>query len=202
MPRRTRAAIDARTAETRRRIRELVDGGAASLAQIAADLGMTAQSVDYHISRMDEPGQLRKAMAANGTPRQITAFGETKRAYDWARDPRCQVSAVSLLARIRNGWAIEAAITTPAGARSGVRRHLTEREAAAIREAAELVRALPRLHRYMVPDHPSRVATGARNGLMRDAAEHSPVAEIARAAGMSHQVATRHIRGRSGSQTP
>lgn len=125
----------------------------------------------------------------------ITAFGETKGAYDWARDPRCRVSAVSLRARIRNGWETEAAITTLAGARAGLRRHLTGRETAAIRAAAELVRQLPRLHRYMGPQDPSRVATEARNGLMRDAAEHSPVAEIARAARMSHQVATRHIRG-------
>jgi hypothetical protein len=179
-----------------------VDGGASSLAQVAGGLGMTPQSADYHISRMDDPGQLRKAMATNGTARQVTAFGETKGTYDWARDPRCKVSAVSLLARLKAEWEVEAAITTPAGARAGLRRHLTAREAAAIREAAELVRQLPRLHRYMGPLDPSRVATEARNGLMRDAAEHSPVAEIARAAGMSHQVATRHIRGGSGSQTP
>jgi len=43
----------------------------------------------------------------------VTAFGETKGAEDWARDPRCRVRATSLRERLRRGMAAEVAITAP-----------------------------------------------------------------------------------------
>lgn len=48
--------------------------------------------------------------------RRLTAFGETKIAEDWAKDPRCSVQGQTILARIdRYGWTdIERAISEPA----------------------------------------------------------------------------------------
>lgn len=43
----------------------------------------------------------------------LSAFGETKVAIDWARDPRCPVSDGTIINRIRRGWSPERAITTP-----------------------------------------------------------------------------------------
>lgn len=58
--------------------------------------------------------------------RIITAWGETKRAFDWKDDPRCAVSVSSFLGRIARGWRPEEAIGTPSvqtgGKRNTVRR--------------------------------------------------------------------------------
>lgn len=43
----------------------------------------------------------------------VTAFGETKGPTQWSRDRRCSVTLTSLLKRLRDGWAPEAAIATP-----------------------------------------------------------------------------------------
>lgn len=43
----------------------------------------------------------------------ITAFGETKNASDWALDPRCNCSYWSLIYRIEKGWNSEEAIRKP-----------------------------------------------------------------------------------------
>jgi hypothetical protein len=45
---------------------------------------------------------------------QITAFGETKILQDWLKDPRTAVCRLTLYSRIKAGWDIETAITTPA----------------------------------------------------------------------------------------
>lgn len=43
----------------------------------------------------------------------ISAWGEVKNMEEWARDPRCKVSGLSLGRRLRGGAAAEAAMTTP-----------------------------------------------------------------------------------------
>lgn len=44
----------------------------------------------------------------------LTAFGETKSAGEWSRDPRCVVKHSTLRHRVTGyGWAAEAALTTP-----------------------------------------------------------------------------------------
>lgn len=43
----------------------------------------------------------------------LTAFGETKPAVLWAKDPRCKATKVSLYKRLEAGWSDERAITTP-----------------------------------------------------------------------------------------
>jgi len=48
-------------------------------------------------------------------PRVVTAWGETKRVADWARDSRCSVSEQTIGYRLDRGWTGEAAISTPAG---------------------------------------------------------------------------------------
>lgn len=44
----------------------------------------------------------------------LTAYGETKCALDWWRDPRCCVKYTTLMHRLSKGWALETALTTPA----------------------------------------------------------------------------------------
>lgn len=44
----------------------------------------------------------------------LTAFGVTKSQSSWLRDRRCRIGKGGLLGRIRDGWTIEDAITTPA----------------------------------------------------------------------------------------
>ncbi len=51
--------------------------------------------------------------SANPSIVVITAFGETKGAAEWARDPRCMVELKSLVRRIRGGEHPEDAITRP-----------------------------------------------------------------------------------------
>ena len=43
----------------------------------------------------------------------VTAFGERRRLCDWVSDPRCAVGRKTLAFRLGEGWAPEAAITTP-----------------------------------------------------------------------------------------
>jgi hypothetical protein len=44
----------------------------------------------------------------------FTAWGETKTASEWSRDPRCTCSYVRLIERVtKQGWTAEAAISTP-----------------------------------------------------------------------------------------
>lgn len=45
--------------------------------------------------------------------RLVTAFGETKSVTDWAEDPRCEASRVTLEARLLEGWTEQRAVETP-----------------------------------------------------------------------------------------
>jgi hypothetical protein len=56
----------------------------------------------------------------------LTAYGETKSAPLWARDPRCVVTHHTLRDRIRQGWPAEYAISTPPGRRGYKRRETTK----------------------------------------------------------------------------
>jgi hypothetical protein len=126
--------------------------------------------------------------------RPVEAHGEWKTLTAWARDPRCAVSVNTLRTRRAAGWKLEDALSTPGWQR---RRPggLTAAETAALKDAAELVRSLPRPHRNTLADAPERVAIQARNELMREAAAKASVAEVARVVGLSHEVARRHVRG-------
>lgn len=42
-----------------------------------------------------------------------SAFGERKNLNRWAKDPRCHIHAGTLAGRIKKGWDVETAITTP-----------------------------------------------------------------------------------------
>ena len=61
-----------------------------------------------------------KLQQANNTRTNIkvTWNGETRSVAQWARDPRCKVTAATLAARIRSRWPTEEAVTTPSGGRS------------------------------------------------------------------------------------
>jgi predicted ArsR family transcriptional regulator len=180
--------------QTRSRIRALVDGGAASLQQVADHLGIRPQTVAAHINRMPDADGLRAQMDRNKQPpRTITAFGQTKIVRAWATDPRCRVSVNTLLARLDTGvWDIEAALAT-SGRRRGESFALTAEEVAALKAAAETVRELPRVHRNTPADAPEHAATRELRALIRQAAGRASIAEIARAAGLTHQQAWRHL---------
>lgn len=45
--------------------------------------------------------------------RLLTAFSETMPSHAWSRDPRCVVSKSTLDIRLREGWMLEKALTTP-----------------------------------------------------------------------------------------
>ena len=49
--------------------------------------------------------------AGPGPKRFVTAFGETKGVSEWARDPRCKVTLVTLLRRLDRGMSPVEAIT-------------------------------------------------------------------------------------------
>jgi hypothetical protein len=48
------------------------------------------------------------------TNRLLAAFGETKNVAQWSQDARCRVNLNTLRTRLRDGWGIEEALTTPA----------------------------------------------------------------------------------------
>ncbi len=48
-----------------------------------------------------------------GSPKAISAFGETKRVSAWLKDGRCLVGRWSLAHRLRCGWSPERAMSTP-----------------------------------------------------------------------------------------
>lgn len=65
-----------------------------------------------------EPGNCRWVTRRTNTQntrrnRNVEAFGETKCVSEWSRDPRCEVSLVTLNTRLRRGWDFLAALTTP-----------------------------------------------------------------------------------------
>ena len=47
------------------------------------------------------------------TPLAITAFGSTKSAEEWAREPGCSVSGECIRRRIKDGWPAAIAIASP-----------------------------------------------------------------------------------------
>jgi hypothetical protein len=53
--------------------------------------------------------------AHHSTQRKLLpAFGESQSLADWIRDPRCVVAQATVCARMKRGWTLEAALTTPA----------------------------------------------------------------------------------------
>ena len=177
------------------RIRAAVAEGAGSLQQVADRLGVRPQTVYGHLANMHDGADVHAAIAENRRQRADlhAAYGEEKTLGGWAKDPRCRVSVNTLRGRLAKGRRLEEAMRTPAAPRGQVR--LAAAERAALKAAAELVRGLPRVHRNTAADAPERAAVQVRNRLMREAARRASVAEIARAVGLSHEVARQHIRG-------
>jgi hypothetical protein len=58
-------------------------------------------------------GTSRKKGGAAPHPRLVTAWGETKRLYEWAADDRCLVSYLALKKRLGRGWNPERSMTEP-----------------------------------------------------------------------------------------
>lgn len=52
-------------------------------------------------------------MSVPHNARQLTCFSETKSTGEWAKDPRCLVDYEALNGRLKQGWGLEKAITTP-----------------------------------------------------------------------------------------
>jgi DNA-binding CsgD family transcriptional regulator len=177
---------------TRGRIRELVDGGAASLQQIADTLGIRPQTVAGHIARMDDPAGIRAQMDANKPPpRTLTAFGEAPAVGKPGGERVPRHAAARVLRPGGHGLGLEDALAA-GPRRRGQAVVLTDEEVAALKAAADRARALPRVHRNTAADAPERGATGELRRLIRQAAERASIAEIARAAGLSHQQTLYH----------
>ena len=93
-------------------------GEAKSLPAWAADF---RSAVPYKVllRRIHKGWTLETALITPDTPppaRPMTAFGETKTMYAWARDARCKVAETTLKQRVRVGWTLEAALNTPPAA--------------------------------------------------------------------------------------
>lgn len=77
----------------------------------------------YSIERIDvngnyEPGNCKWIPLAdqqlNRTDMKLMdAFGESKQVSSWARDSRCVVSRSVINRRLKDGWSLETALTTP-----------------------------------------------------------------------------------------
>lgn len=55
----------------------------------------------------------RRPKELHQTPRLVTAWGQTKRIAEWAKDKRCKVSYSTMTLRLNAGWSPEDAIATP-----------------------------------------------------------------------------------------
>lgn len=72
--------------------------------------------VDHFLNREIRIPSKRPRRNPSGAPYKITAWGETKSAYEWARDPRCKVLYAALNRRLwtkTKKWTPEEAISTP-----------------------------------------------------------------------------------------
>lgn len=81
--------------------------------------GLTLERIDVNGNYTPDNCKFitRKDQARNRrSNRYITAFGETKPAFEWETDERCKVKSSNIWERIdRLGWDAETAISTPAG---------------------------------------------------------------------------------------
>jgi DNA-binding CsgD family transcriptional regulator len=95
-----------------------VEAGATSYVVIGGVVGVSGEYVRRVVDSL-EPAQrteVRRGLERNRQrfgPAVITAFGETKTASAWERDPRCVVSRERVGYRVRHGWPAERAITEP-----------------------------------------------------------------------------------------
>ena len=77
------------------------------------DPSYTIERIDYN--KGYEPGNCKWATREEQTKNKsdnvhITIDGETKVVTDWAKDPRCSVSAFTIYKRLKRGWSGERAV--------------------------------------------------------------------------------------------
>jgi hypothetical protein len=71
------------------------------------------------ISRgMDPEEAITRPLRRKGGYSPVTTLGETMSVSEWADDPRCEVNAKTLWARVHRGWPADKAVTAPSGARA------------------------------------------------------------------------------------
>lgn len=113
--------------------------------------------------------------------RPIRAFGESKSVPEWIADPRCNVEATTLRARLQRGYAAEAAISIPAkGVLPKPRAPRRERAKPARPDWKEIVR-LRRDERLTVRQIAERTGTAAQtiySGLQRFLPKAAAVAPL------------------------
>ena len=83
-----------------------------------------------------EEALTRPALPQPGSKAGIEAFGERKRIFEWAVDPRCAVSAPALKGRLAQGWPAERAIAEPIALSATEARHSALGETKTLKEWA------------------------------------------------------------------
>lgn len=77
---------------------------------------VTIGALWYRLDKLQMPAEaaITARSSSNRTRTQgHLAFGERKSLAQWAEDPRCHCTDTTLKRRLRDGWTLEKAITTP-----------------------------------------------------------------------------------------
>jgi hypothetical protein len=91
-----------------------------SIWDCICDCGEPVQALGYLVKegRLLSCGCLRKEIR-KAQAEKYQAFGESKTLAEWELDPRCKVAEPPLRSRLRSGWDVETAITTPSRRKVG-----------------------------------------------------------------------------------
>ena len=85
-----------------------------SLARIDNNGPYTPENCSWAVRKPDFPRERNVSSKKVGV--MLGAWGENKSVYEWARDPRCKVTAPAIAYRIKQGWPADKAISLPAHA--------------------------------------------------------------------------------------